>query len=36
MGCLHDLSAVRSRIAAMEAMLIPWVIDPEMFAKAMF
>lgn len=36
LGCLHELSAVRLRISTLEALLMVEVIDPEVFAKAMF
>ena len=36
LGCSHDLNVVRPRIAAMEVMLVAGVIEPEMFASAMF
>lgn len=35
-GCLHDLSAVRLRLDALEAFLVAEVIDPKDFANAMF
>jgi len=36
LGCLHDLSAVRSRISALEPLWMAEGIDPEVFANAMF
>lgn len=35
-GCPHDLSALKPRIAAIEVLLMAEAIDPQMFAKAMF
>jgi len=36
LGCPHDLSVVRSRISALEPLWMTEVIDPEVFANAMF
>jgi len=36
LGCLHDLSAVRTRISTLEPLWMAEAIDPEDFANAMF
>jgi len=36
LGCLHNLSAVRTRFSSLESVWIAEVIDPEVFANAMF